>query len=336
MRTDKLFSSKPPGTTLVQLLAGERRDLGLFLISLCALMYEILITRILSVVMYYNFVSLVVVMVLFGISLGSCLVYLFPHSFPLSAENDEPFARNLNYFAFCLLACFLFLLGFRFLPDFFGRMIDVFKPGIVEMVKNPFEAPKPAEADRMAMALAGVFYILLTIPYIFVGTYTAQVFQVRAKEIGTSYSWDLLGAGLGCLLIIPVIDILGAPAALLVISVLALGGGMLVFRRYSPGAVVTVVCCAALILLNSIIPFSEIDFVHGRYDTEVKYTKWNSYSRIAVYPLEPTIAEREGRSGRPPDKMGLAINETGYTALLIEDDTGIHDHLKNRYHHIGL
>jgi len=49
---------------------------GLFMVALATLMYEILLTRIFSVTLWYHFAFMVVSIAMFGMSVGAMRVYL--------------------------------------------------------------------------------------------------------------------------------------------------------------------------------------------------------------------------------------------------------------------
>jgi len=68
--------------------AGRFTYAALFLVALATLMYEVLLTRIFSVTMYYHFAFVAVSVALFGMTLGAVLVYLLPAFFhPRSARR---------------------------------------------------------------------------------------------------------------------------------------------------------------------------------------------------------------------------------------------------------
>src|SRR3954466_15784573 len=56
---------------------------SLFLVALATLMYEVLLTRIFSVTMFYHFAFVAVSVALFGMTVGAVLVYLLPATFAL-------------------------------------------------------------------------------------------------------------------------------------------------------------------------------------------------------------------------------------------------------------
>ena len=55
---------------------------GVFLISLAALTYELVLTRIASVVMFYHFAFLAVSIALLGMSVAGVYLYLLANRFP--------------------------------------------------------------------------------------------------------------------------------------------------------------------------------------------------------------------------------------------------------------
>ena len=55
---------------------------GLVLITLSTLMYEIVLTRIFSVTMWYHFAFVAISVALFGLTAGALLVHLLPGSLP--------------------------------------------------------------------------------------------------------------------------------------------------------------------------------------------------------------------------------------------------------------
>jgi len=54
---------------------------GLFLVTLSALIYETLLTRPFSVMMWYHFAFVAISVALFGMTVGALVVYLMPGHF---------------------------------------------------------------------------------------------------------------------------------------------------------------------------------------------------------------------------------------------------------------
>jgi hypothetical protein len=76
-------------TTIAQAAprAGPATFAGLFFVTLSTLMYEVLLTRIFSVTMWYHFAFVAVSVALFGLTVGALIVHLRPAWF---SENFLP------------------------------------------------------------------------------------------------------------------------------------------------------------------------------------------------------------------------------------------------------
>ena len=64
-------------------LPGPRTYLGLFFVALATVMYEIVLTRIFSVTMWYHFAFVAISVAMFGMTVGAILIYLKPAVFTL-------------------------------------------------------------------------------------------------------------------------------------------------------------------------------------------------------------------------------------------------------------
>jgi len=58
----------------VQVIVKKQTYAGLFMIALATLMYEILLTRIFSVTMWYHFAFVAISVAMFGMTVGAILV----------------------------------------------------------------------------------------------------------------------------------------------------------------------------------------------------------------------------------------------------------------------
>jgi hypothetical protein len=61
---------------------------GLFLTTLAALMFEILLTRLFSVTMWYHFTFMAISVAMLGMTVGGLIVYLLPRVF--TPERARP------------------------------------------------------------------------------------------------------------------------------------------------------------------------------------------------------------------------------------------------------
>src|SRR5258706_1330289 len=85
--------------------AGRLTYTALFLVALATLMYEVLLTRIFSVTLYYHFAFVAVSVALFGMTLGAVLVYLMPGLFS-PQRTRRAIAINAMLFGLTMILTF--------------------------------------------------------------------------------------------------------------------------------------------------------------------------------------------------------------------------------------
>ena len=98
---------------------------GVFLISLATLMYEILLTRVFSVTMWHHFAFMAVSLAMFGTTVGAMCIFLAPRFFH---ERLAPFHMGVSslLLATCIIGSILILMGVRFVPEIFWESLDAF------------------------------------------------------------------------------------------------------------------------------------------------------------------------------------------------------------------
>ena len=95
-----------------------------------------------------------------------------------------------------------------------------------------------------------------------------------------------MGAGLGCLATVPVLNWIGGPGAMVMVTVLALVGslffGLAVAnrRRIVMAGVLAVLAFGALFTNPS--NWMGLKYYRGEKETNIDYERWNSFSRVAV------------------------------------------------------
>ena len=70
-------------------VVGRLSYLGVFTLTLATLMYEVLLTRIFSVTMWYHFAFVAISVAMFGMTAGAVLVYLFPNYFSQERTKQQ-------------------------------------------------------------------------------------------------------------------------------------------------------------------------------------------------------------------------------------------------------
>jgi hypothetical protein len=244
--------------TFSPLVRSRRIYLAVFLISASILMLELVLTRIFSVKLYYHYAFMVISLALLGSGASGVYVYLFPKFF-------RPERLEKQLFAFCwlfaasipMILSFILRLDFQF--DFTLRQLW-----------------------RIVL-----LYGIPSIPFFLGGLCLSLAMTHLSENINRLYSFDLAGAACGCLLVIPLLNLLGGPQAMLAIAVLPAGACWLLWPAQSSKLLLLLPLLLAVPLGTSLVltpnhPWLKIHYVKGRNEGEALFTKWNSSSRITV------------------------------------------------------
>ena len=250
---------------------------GIGAVSAALLMTELALTRIFSVTMYYHFAFLAISIALFGLSASGVLVYVLRARLA-RIPTDRLLAVGAVVHAVATLVALAFLVRIRVGLNYSPR--------------------------NLVLMLA--IYLLAALPFLSGGTVIAAAFARMTSRINLLYAADLIGAAAGCLALIPLLNQLGAPGVVLVAAALSLSGAVCFASRQwrarvaACGLVVFAVPMAAQ--LAGTQPFDILD-TKGHEGDKVLFSKWNSFSRIAVYDrahgdwsLSPTFTGTRGES----------------------------------------
>jgi hypothetical protein len=122
------------------------------------------------------------------------------------------------------------------------------------------------------------------------------------------YFFDLVGAAVGCLLFIPLLNHFGGPnvvicAAALYGAAAAIWYNMAGAARGRMAGVAVTLLLVALFAFNARLPIIDLTYAKGqRLEREI-FVKWNSFSRIAVRPEKGS------------DRMGIVIDADAATGI---------------------
>jgi hypothetical protein len=237
---------------------------GVFLVALANLMYELLLTRIFSVTMWYHFAFMAISMAMLGMSAGALAIFLFPHRFP-----EEKTHQHLA------LTALLFSLSI-----------------VISLVLHLSMPTASGESLPDAIGFLSSFGIV-AVPFIFGGMCITLALTRFTGEVGAVYAADLLGAALGCVLLWVVLNLTDGPTAVIATACLASGAAICfaikvkakqVLSSAVAGTVVILAFCTAQSLwLGRGAPILRIAYAKGRLEAEPVYEKWNSFSRVTVY-----------------------------------------------------
>lgn len=255
----------PTATTPDTPTVHTRTLVGVFLVAMATLMYQVLLTRIFSVSMWYHFGFIAISVTMFGMTVGAILVYLAPSLFP-----DSKLHARLGQTAFV----FAVTIVFSFLSH----------------LSIPF-ITKPSFVHLFAIVLT---YILLAIPFTASGVCLSLALTRIPSRVGAIYAADLVGAGLGCLATVWLLSVLDGPSAVVLLGALAAVGavclGWNACRHATWGGVVLALLCAVASLANAVAVRNgseaalRLAWVKGRLETPALWERWNAYSRVSVWP----------------------------------------------------
>jgi hypothetical protein len=298
----------------------RRLGAGLLVSSLCLLALELTLSRIFSVLMWYHFVSLIVSLALFGITVSGLAVFLAPQRFPRE-EAAAWMGRASLALALTLLALWSFFLLLARLPLLAYRILAPFHQPQYE----PFGAGKITLLDNSQILPLVVLYLVSALPFIF-GGFIATLALTRYREhVARVYAWDLAGAGLGCLAAFALLTWFDPFATLAALACCACLAAWFFFRESGArggalGSLALGALSLALVAATAGGGVVELKFVRGRYQPDLLLTRWNSYSRVAVWPLrsgqgEASWGMSRGFRGTIPEQYGLVVDDTGYTTI---------------------
>ncbi|HEY8546416.1 MAG TPA: hypothetical protein VIL36_15260, partial [Acidimicrobiales bacterium] len=273
---------------------------GLFVLTLSTLAYEIVLTRIFSVTMWYHFAFVAISVALFGTTAGALLVHLRPHWFTEERVKGQMWRFALAYAVFIVVAISTQLsINFR--------------------------------VEANAGAIAAVFWtcVIIAVPFTLAGVVVCLALTRFPDRTNRLYAADLVGAGLGCILLVLAFEHFDGPS--LVVLVAAIGGiAAFLFaldarerKGIVLGALATVVLLVtafgndALHARNK--PFIKILYTKEEKDPKHRNDAWNAFSRVTV-DGDPDAWGRpfgNGLSDTMPDDM--VVNQL---SMLIDSTAG--------------
>ena len=237
--------------------ATTRHLAGIALVSATLLMTELALTRIFSVIMYYHFAFLAISIALFGLSASGVFAYVARGWLNRYSTGRLLAIESLVYAVATLVALFFLVrlrVGLNYSPENLRLMLTI--------------------------------YALASLPFFTGGLVITLAISRLTSRINAVYSADLLGAACGCLVLIPLLDRLGAPGVVLAAAAMSILAALL----FAPAACRTATAVAGAIVLAAPLAgqlsgragFDVVD-TKGHKGDRVLFSKWNSFSRIGVY-----------------------------------------------------
>jgi len=225
--------------------------LGLLFTTLGTLILELGLTRIFSVVFYYHFAFLAISMALFGLGAGGVFSYVL-------AERGSRRFSKLGFLGLATAASVLFSLWFLL--------------------------AQPANVGKWALVAV---YLASTLPFFFAGTVVSIVIAEAIDRVDRAYFFDLGGAAIGCLALIPFLNAFGGPNTVISSAVFFGISSALWFHQAGrsharAAAVGASLSLVALMVVNGQVRWLDTHVAKGMKLPVERFVRWNSFSRVAV------------------------------------------------------
>jgi spermidine synthase len=231
---------------------------GVSLTSFSALLLELSLTRLFSVILFYHFAFLAISLALLGLGAGGVFAYV-NRSRLARFQTHSLGAACCGLNAVATLGMLLLVLH---IPV--GLQLDVVN----------------------ALKLTAIYFSSM-IAFFFTGLLFSTLFARESRRIGLLYGADLMGGALACFAVVPLLNWLGGP------NVVLFAGAIMAFASavWSLGASGrrrALILAAGLLLLigaNRLGSFIDVIYAKGvRLDrvAKVEFVRWNALARVEV------------------------------------------------------
>ncbi len=242
---------------------------ALFLISFSTLLVELAMTRVLDVILTSNMSYLILTSAIFAFGLAGIVNTLGSAG---KERSGLPTARIALLFS---LSIAVILPAFNVIPFDFDDLTD-------DLVKQ--------------LISFGLMYVVLFLPFFLSGLMIIRIFAAFPSRIQVLYFFDLVGAAVGCVAVVPFVPLIGPGGILFLASALAMVTAAVFTRRK-----IRAVAMAAAAVLLAILPFQKrpayYDFHehtdkrgvrYAREHSRIERTVWDPVSKIDVLEYDET------------------------------------------------
>jgi spermidine synthase len=292
------------------------------LISVAVLMLQIALNRIFSYTTWHHLAYISVSLALLGFGASGAILAAFPRLVGRSAWETLSLASALS------AACALLML--------------------VVIGVLPLQ-PMDLATSSLELARFALYFLVVSLPFFFAGFAITLALREAGVRVDVLYSWDLIGAGMGCALVVYAISWLQTPRVVLaaglllaVAGVISAGSGHSLARRSS--AVTAVVLLVAMAPLPEWLPFPPSKdkfisyFVERGYEY---YSRWGELFRtdLLMAPGETLVEGGYRKVGISPRFSGasppfrLILHDGGAGAIMYQVQDGL-EGFELFHHHV--
>jgi spermidine synthase len=230
---------------------------GLALTSFAALLLELALTRLFSVVLFYHFAFLAISIALLGLGAGGVFAYLLKNR--LARTDTRKLAARLSIDS---------------------SIVVLF---VLEVVLH---IPVTLTVSAGNFLHLTAIYISAALPFFLIGVQFSVIFARESRRIPRLYAADLGGGALACLAVVPLLNWLGGPNTILSASVVMAIAAVVwadsaTLRKVAIGLVAAFIVLIAANHSNRLI---DVVYAKGmlRDPDWVEFARWNALSRVEV------------------------------------------------------
>ena len=230
---------------------------GTALSSFAALLLELALTRLFSVVLFYHFAFLAISIALLGLGAGGVFAHLKKNW--LARFQTRALVARL-----CVLN---------------GLLV----PLVLVIV---LRTPVSLEISQQNFLRLTAIYLASAMPFFVTGLEFSVVFARQTKHVSPLYAADLAGGALACLAIVPLLNWLGGPNTVLFTGAcMGIAGTVWAMDRKARNfAAAIAVFVSVLMAANYSGKFFDIVYAKGEFRDAawVEFARWNAISRVEV------------------------------------------------------
>lgn len=259
---------------------------GLALTSFAAMLLELALTRLFSVVLFYHFAFLAISIALLGLGAGGVFAYLLKGQ--LAAMGTRRMASWL-----CLINSAVIVI-------------------VLEIVLH---VPVALDVSKRNFLRLTALYLAAAVPFFLTGLLFSVVFARETNRIPRLYGADLCGGALACLAVVPLLNWVGGPNTTLVAAIALSAASMIWADARGSRRIAGLLALALIALTAANYSGRLIDIVYAkgmfRDPAWVEFARWNALSRVEV--------DRQGQA------KAIVIDADASTYIMNADVAHWHD-----------
>jgi hypothetical protein len=250
-----------------------RLFLEIALLSLAAILLEVSYTRVFSFKLVYYFTYVIIGIALLGLGAGGVLVAMLP-----GLRRATP-AR--------LLPVLAFVGGVVILAGYF--VVARVQLNAFDLIQYTFAGQPSFLADLARLVL---LCVVLFVPFLIAGLAVSTILASDPERVGRLYAADLLGAGIGCALAVPLMIIIAPPGCVLLAGAILAASGLRLAGAYAPAlrlplAATTLAGVGAALFathLPDVVP-DRLKTMSPQHTPHTVFSRWSPVFRVDV--LDP-------------------------------------------------